>query len=173
MMAIETNPAALLARYPGPVRLTPSPRKWLLVLAGCLAFVAGGIAMRSDNAFGAWLGIAFFGLGVPISATMLLPGAASLVLDADGFAVTNMFRRYRVRWANVTGFTVAGVPPSGTRMVVYDDAAGKHNLLGEINTGLVGRNAALPDTYRLAPADLANLMAGWRERAAGPETVSG
>jgi hypothetical protein len=170
-MAIETDPAAILARFPGPVRLTPSPRKWLLVLAGCLAFVLIGVWMRNDDAVGAWFGIAFFGLGVPIAGAMLLPGAASLVLDADGFEVTNLFRRYRAHWANVTGFTVAGVAPSGTKMVVYDAAAGKHNLLGEISTRLVGRNAGLPDTYQLAPADLASLMAGWRERAAGSQAV--
>ena len=32
--------AELLARYPGPVRLQPSPLKWLGVLALCLIFVA-------------------------------------------------------------------------------------------------------------------------------------
>lgn len=173
MMAILTDPVALLAYFPGPVRLTPSPRKWLLVLAGCLAFVLGGVWLRNENAVVAWLCIAFFGLGVPVAVAMLLPGAASLVLDADGFEVTNIFRRYRARWADVTGFTVASLPPAGHAMVVYDDANAKRSALGAINKSLVGRNAGLPDTYRLTPENLASLMAGWRERAAGPETASG
>jgi hypothetical protein len=168
-MVNDPTPSALISRFPGPLRLVPSRRKWLLVLAGCLAFVTIGIFFRGDNPVVGWLSIAFFGLGVPVAGAMLLPGAAGLVLDADGFDVTNMFRRYRVRWINVTGFTVASVPPSLNKMVVYDDAAGKHNLLGEISTGLVGRNAGLPDTYGMAAADLAQLMAGWRERAAGPD----
>ena len=33
------------------------------------------------------------------------------------------------------------------------------------NVGIVGRNAALPDTYGLSADDLAQLMAQWRERA--------
>jgi hypothetical protein len=167
-MANETDATVLLASFPGPLRLTPSPKKWLLVLAGSLVFVASGIWLRNEDPSVAWPCIAFFGLGVLVAGTMLLPGAAGLVLDADGFEVTNLFRRYRVHWANVTGFMVAGVPPSGTKMVVYDDDAGKHNLLGEISKGLVGRNAGLPDTYGLAAADLASVMTGWRERAVRP-----
>ena len=168
-MTTDNDPAAILARFPGPVRLTPSPRKWLLILAGGLVFVACGIWMRNDNAVMAWLCIAFFGLGTLIAGAMLLPGAAGLVLDADGFEVTNIFRRQRTRWADVTGFTVADIPPSGQKLVVYDDARVKNSTLGKINTSLAGRDAALPDTYGLAPQALANLMAGWRERAAGPE----
>ena len=33
----------ILARFPGPVTLYPSRRKWLLLMAGCLLFAVGGI----------------------------------------------------------------------------------------------------------------------------------
>ena len=33
----------ILARFPGPVTLYPSRRKWLLLMAGCLLFAVGNI----------------------------------------------------------------------------------------------------------------------------------
>jgi hypothetical protein len=161
----DTDPAAILARYPGPVRLSPSPRKWLLVFFGCAVFVAGGIGLRAENPAVAWLCIGFFGCGVLVAAAMLLPGAGGLVLDADGFEVTNLFRRTRTRWQDAADFTVAALPPAGQKVVVYDNAKLGGGTLGAINTTLSGRSCGLPDTYRLKAQDLAQVMAGWRDRA--------
>ena len=164
-MASQPDPAAILARFPGPVRFTPSPRKWLLVLAGCAAFVAGGIGLLSENAVVAWSCIVFFGLGVVVAGTMLLPGSAGLVLDADGFEVTNFFRRTRTHWQDASDFTMAVVPPAAHKLIVYDNAKIRGSRLGEINTRLSGRNSGLPNSYRMKPEDLAQVMAAWRRRA--------
>jgi hypothetical protein len=50
-------------------------------------------------------------------------------------------------------------------MVVFDDAEAKRRALAALNVTLVGHNSALPDTYGFEAADLAALMAQWRERA--------
>lgn len=164
-MASKTDPAAILARFPGPVTLTPSPRKWLLVLGGCLAFVAIGIWQAGEQPLIGWSAVGFFGLGVLVAGAMLVPGAAGIVLDADGFEVTGFFRRHRTRWADATGFQAATVPPSAQKLVVYDDRGSENSTLGGINRRLSGRNSGLPDNYGLPPDDLAQVMMRWRERA--------
>ena len=49
-MPSDDNTAEMLARFPGPVRLYPSRKKWLLVFAGGAAFTAGGILMIRSGA---------------------------------------------------------------------------------------------------------------------------
>jgi hypothetical protein len=96
----------------------------------------------------------------------MLPGAAALTLDATGFEVTSFYRRSRARWQDATGFIAAGIPPARLRFVLFNDA-GHTGTLSRINAAFAGRNGALPDTYGLRADDLAQLMAQWRERAAG------
>jgi hypothetical protein len=164
-MASNDKAAQLLARYPGPVTLYPSRRKWLLVLAGGLAFTVGGIMMVRSGDVTGWFVIAFFGLGSIIALAAMLPGAGSLTFDRDGFAAKTLFRGHRARWADATGFIAVGIPPSMQRMVCYDDASVTSSALASANVAITGRNAALNDTFGLSADDLAQLMIGWRERA--------
>ena len=164
-MASNDKSAQLLARYPRPVTLYPSRRKWLLVLAGCAVFTAGGIAMvRSGDQTG-WFVLAFFGLGAIVAGVAMLPGAGRLTFDRDGFEAKTLFRSHRARWADATGFIAVGIPPSMQRMVCYDDASVIPGALASANVAITGRNAALNDTFGLSADDLAQLMIGWRERA--------
>jgi hypothetical protein len=48
--------------------------------------------------------------------------------------------------------------------VCYDDA-NVSGRIADINDTLIGRNAALPDTYTLTAEALAQLMNTWRARA--------
>jgi hypothetical protein len=48
---------------------------------------------------------------------------------------------------------------------VYDDVNVSTKRIAKFNVGIVGRNAALPDTYGLSADNLAQLMVQWRERA--------
>jgi hypothetical protein len=164
-MRSQDKPDDLLARFPGPVTLRPSRTKWLLILLGSIAFTATGAWMVADGKTMGWFALVFFGLCAIPACAALLPGAGGLKLDRDGIEVTNMFRRHSYRWQDVTGFEAVGVPPSGTRMVVFDFAGAAGKTIAKLNVGLVGRNAALPDTYGLSADVLAGLMARWRERA--------
>ena len=159
------SPDAFVSRFPGPVTLYPSRTKWLLVLATCALFAVGGFWMiRSGEPWG-WFVLIFFGLGVVVAAAAMLPGAGALTLDAAGFEVISLFGRHRARWQDAADFKAVRVPPAHQRLVAYDDATQGAKSLAKFNVGLVGRNAALPDTYGLAPDTLAQLMAQWRERA--------
>jgi len=164
---MSSAPAAILSRFPGPVVLVPSRRKWLLVLGGSLAFVAIGLWVMHDVPTWGWLAVGFFGIAALVAAIMLLPGAGDLRLDSDGFEMTSLFRRYRSRWTEVSEFEVVRLPPSLRKMVVFDDARTKDSALAEVNSSLAGRTGGLPDNYSLSYEELAAIMNEWRARATG------
>ena len=167
-MSSLTDVTEILSRFPDPVTFRPSRKKWLLVFAGGALFAAGGYWMiRSDEQAG-WFVLIFFGLVALAGALAMLPGAGALTLDRDGFEFSSLFRRSRARWRDVSRFEVAELPPSGHKMVVYDDALQKGGLMAAASTAISGHTSGLPDTYGLAPADLARLMQQWRERALAP-----
>ncbi len=164
MQATKSKTELTLARYPGPVALTPSRTKWLLIALGSAVFTASGIWMVATKADKGWFVLIFFALCLAVSAIMLLPGAGGLVLDAEGFKVTSLFRSYFVRWQDVTGFEPISIPYVRRRMVGYDMSS-IESTIGALNTALAGRNAALPDTYGFSVDELADLMQRWRDRA--------
>jgi len=165
MPATERSVDSIMSRFPGPLLLYPSRKKWLLLLLLSAMFTAAGVDMVLRNAPSGWLVLIFFGAGLVMSATMLLPGAGGLVLDGDGFQVTSLFRRHRSRWQDVTRFEPISVPYARQRMVGFDDTTAGRTITA-INTALTGHNAALPDTYGFSVDELAELMRRWRERAA-------
>jgi hypothetical protein len=89
----------------------------------------------------------------------LLPGHASLTLDACGFETHNATERGHWSWRNVSNFRVE--VPDDERLPdrVIFDVAGKKPLRGSAG------GSSLPEGYRLPLADLATLMNAWRERA--------
>ena len=163
-MPMHNDVAEILLRFPGPVTLHPSRTKWLLVLAGGALFAVGGGLMIADGKGTGWFVLIFFALVALAGAVALLPGAGGLTLDREGFAVTNLFRTYRARWQDTTGFTAVRIPPAHQKMVMYDDAKQSGRSLAQLNVAIAGRGAALPDTYGFSADDLAQLMAQWRDR---------
>jgi hypothetical protein len=153
----------ILARFPGPVMLTPSRRKWILILLISAGFTAIGIWMVARGDTTGWFPLAFFGLCTVAGVIALLPGAGGLRLDRDGFAVTSLFRSHTYRWHDTSGFAVTRI--SGNKMVVFDDVNAAGRAIASVNVGLVGRNAGLPDTYGLGADALAELLTFWRARA--------
>ena len=164
-MASAKDIGTVLAAFPGPVTLYRSTTKWVILLLAGIAFTGGGIAMIQSHEKGGWLVAIFFGFGTLVSLVALLPGGSYVKLDRDGFEISSLYRRSRVLWKSATGFEVRTVPPSSKAMVVFDDAEAKRKALAALNVTLVGHNSALPDTYGFEAADLATLMAQWRERA--------
>jgi hypothetical protein len=96
---------------------------------------------------------------------VMLPQAAYLRLDGDGFEIASMFKRARTPWSDTTGFEVAALPPAGHKMVVFDEGRAAGGMVAAANAAITGRTSALPDTFGLAPEELAQLMQQWRERA--------
>lgn len=159
---------ALGASAEGPISLVLRPRKarLALLLLGSLGFVSIGLASRQPILL---LCATFFGVCAAAFAVMLLPGAAYLSLNRDGFTTCSLFRVRRVPWTDVGPFGPTQV--SGKAMVGYDSVAqaARRPRLAAVNTGLSGYNSALPDTYGLRAPDLAALMNEARSRALATE----
>ncbi|HEX7589022.1 MAG TPA: hypothetical protein VF478_11960 [Anaerolineae bacterium] len=158
---------SILSRFPGPVTLYSSRRKWLRLTFACSLFTIAGILMVFYGISDGWFFLVVFGTLSTISVGMLLPGASSLKLDKEGFQATRFYKRHRVRWQDVRRFDAVQQYRSEERIVVYDDLKSPDTPLVRLNKFLADHNAFLPDTYGLAGQDLAWLMGEWRERAAG------
>jgi hypothetical protein len=171
-MASKTSAADILARFPGPVTLHPSLKRWGLIFAGSALFAIGGEWMIRSGAFGGWLVLIFFGAVTVIAAVAMLPGAGALTLDAAGFEVTSLYRHSRTRWQEASDFTAARIPPSRQRFVVFNHTRTGRRLAA-VNKFIAGRSASLPDTYGLSSDDLAQVMTQWRERAAATVELVG
>jgi hypothetical protein len=164
-MSSDTGLDGILLRFPGPVMLYPSRRKWTLVLVASSLFTIAGIWMVASKAPWGWLVLIFFLCGAVVAAMALLPGAGALTLDDRGFEVKNLFRRQRISWQSATSFEARAIPPSATRMVIFDYIDAKDRAISKLATIIAGRNGALPDTYGFSADDLASLMTRWRDKA--------
>jgi hypothetical protein len=169
-MAGNQKADAILARFPGPVTMPANRRKAGAVLAGSLAFctfavyllVAGNGDAADD--IRAWTGLIFFALCAVVAAVMLLPGAGSLTLAADGFTMCSLFRTAHAPWRQAGDFTVASSGDKGMTFVGYEDAR-LTGFAAEASRSLIGRNASLPDTYGLSHEELAPLLTRWQALA--------
>jgi hypothetical protein len=155
----------ILSRFPGPVTLYPSRKKWLRALLASGLCTVGAYLLAS---LGPWAGVVLglFASVSIIAAMMLLAGAGALTLDGDGFQATYLFRRRRSRWEDVTRFESVVVAPSSKKMVVYDDInVTNRKMMAKLTVAIASHNAGLPDAYGLTADDLASLMMLWRDRA--------
>jgi hypothetical protein len=143
----------IAARFPGPVTLYPSRKKWLIVFLGSALFAVGGIWMVSSGEQKGWFVLIVFALFAATAAVMLLPGAGSLLLDAEGFETKSLFRRHRALWQDVTEFKATPIPPSMQRFVLYDDR-NLTDAAARLNAALTGHAAGVPDTYGFSADEL-------------------
>ncbi|HEY3399717.1 MAG TPA: STM3941 family protein [Geothrix sp.] len=90
-----------------PLLLRPRRVKVAGLGLGALVFVLTGLWMVREGEGPGWLIIGFFGLCLLVFLALLLPGAAYLALDSDGFTMCSLFRAHTIRWADVAGFEAA------------------------------------------------------------------
>ncbi|MCW5581131.1 MAG: PH domain-containing protein [Luteimonas sp.] len=142
----------------GTEALRPSPLKWLAMIAISAALVWMGSTVASKHPAVAWSCMVFFALCGVVGVVNLLPNASRLVLDDDGFEIRSLFRASRVRWADVARFGTMRIGLN--TMVGFDFVAGYrgNDRLRRINRGLSGFQGALPDTYGMKAAALADRM---------------
>ena len=138
--------------------LRPSPLKWLAMVAISAVFVWIGATIMGTHPAVAWSGIVFFGLCGSVGVLNLLPDASRLLVDDDGFEIRSLFRASRVRWADVARF---GTLRIGLNMMVgfdFVDGYRGSDRLRRLNRNLSGFQGALPDTYGLKVAALAERL---------------
>jgi hypothetical protein len=148
-----------------PMTLWPSRKQTSLLFVICLAFVViGTLMVRDGKPMGYFCG-GFFALGLPVFAIQFHPKAAYLHLTSDGFTFCSLFRAHTVQWAHVREFAVICVGPN--QMVAWNftpdySATGRARA---ISKGLLGYEAALPNTYGMKPQELAELMESLRQQS--------
>ena len=154
------------AGTPVAVYLRPGRFRMRRLLTGS-AFVIGLVLLPSTGQVthkgAALTGAIFFGCCVLVDCVLLLPRAAYLKLDADGFTWCWLFRKKRTEWTDVSDFEPAFV--GGRPMVAYLNRA--RSAPGHCqDTALPSggwRTQFLPDTFGLAAEELAGLM-NWAAR---------
>ena len=158
-----------------PFTLMPERKALWKHLLGAIAVTAlGASAVYWHFALVAgWVLLVIGGLLTPVAAIQLLPGAASLTLDQDGFHVTGLFRRTSYRWDEIEGFGVY-CPTPKKQMVGFNFLPGRRpkSLLMRKSREEFGYEAALGDVYGLNPEEFAEMMNAYLDLQTKPKASS-
>lgn len=146
----------------------PGRKKGLMLLAASSAFVALGVLMRHDEPLVGWASICFFGLGIPISISLLLPGFTYLKLDRHGFEVCALGRKHKTAWSDVKDLQMISV--QGSQMIGFNYAPGcvRHKAGRAVASALSGVEGAVPSHYNVRASELLEIMLAWHSRYAKP-----
>ncbi len=141
-----------------PVTYRTRPVKMVLLTFGCGIFILSGIWLLPQQPYLALADIVFFGFGALVGLVGLLPGSSYLTLTEEGFLFASLFRRHFVSWSNVQSFVPVKIRFNPMVGWSYSPTFSESQRLRGINSAIVGVEAALPDTYGMSAAQLANLM---------------
>lgn len=140
-------------------------------LAGCVGFVAAGFWMalspdRPGDVVWGWACVAFFSLGVPTFAWLLVR-PMRLTLDASGFVLAGGFRRLpkRFGWSDIDRFFVYR-GPRGEKMIRFSYAPGyaPPGRVTWLARAIAGGEAGLPSGWTLSPEQLVDVLNDYRSR---------
>jgi hypothetical protein len=133
----------------------------LALLAGAVVvlFVPHDEAMRKVG----WIGIVFFGVALAFLLVQMLPGAASITLDREGFVVRGLFRnRAKIRWRDVAAFALFRY--NRAEFVGYNFRFEYTGKISPFAAAMGGAHGSIGNLYELKPPELAALMEQWRVR---------
>jgi hypothetical protein len=153
---------------PDTLELRPARLKWLLIFLISAGFVSIAVFLGPDSEpLTRWGAGGFFALCGLIAIPQFIGVGSSLSLDREGFTCRTWFSSFRRRWADCTEFAPARV--GFNTMVGFSTASDEamHPRLAAVARGLTGTAGALPDTYGVSAADLADTMNRFRDRALG------
>jgi hypothetical protein len=151
--------------------LYPSPRRLGLLFFSCLLF----LTLTTRHRGGVMPAFICF-LGVLVYALPLLPGAAWLKLNSQGFTARNWFKEETFRWTDIKEFKLIttyymGVIPVGRSVgFTFSENYPKRNVLLRIAGTLAQFDRKLTDNYGMKAQELAALLESCRLEAAGADT---
>ena len=155
-----------------PLTLLPNGKtQWKQLLAMSLMTALGASSVYWNSAPLAGWGLLVIGLILtPLAIVQLLPGAASLTLDHDGFHVTGLYRRTTYRWDEIEKFGVY-CPVPKKKMVGFNFRPGTRpkSFFMKKSRRKFGYEAGLGDLYGPNPDKLAEMMNAYlRQQTVGP-----
>ena len=171
---------AILARFPGPVTLHTSRLKLFFIFVMFLGLALFCVLVLIPGRAHGWyemtlsvIAAIFCSAVAAMGAVMLLFGAASLTLDADGFEICKLRKRVRFRWQDASGFRVMTEDEMDREIAEHlwtkahiGPFAFDLRVTGPGPQHRVGKmREALPDNYRLSKNDFMRLLQEWRQRA--------
>jgi hypothetical protein len=155
--ADRTDATAVIAQFPGPVRLYADKivLRYVLGIFAVIEFglVKGLFTGDGTHLIATWLLIALFLWGIGLTAyVMLNRNALAMVLDRDGFTINRYlwYRPLRCAWSDVGDFGTRS--NRAMQSATYKDRQ-------------AGRQRLFPDTYGLGADGLVQLMSQWQQRA--------
>jgi hypothetical protein len=157
---------------PLPFTLTPGRKAlWKHLLGTGLITALGACSVYWQfSTLAGWGLLIIGGLLTPITIVQLLPGAASVALDPQGFHVTGLYRRVSYRWDEIEEFGVY-YPTPKKPMVGFNflpDSRPKSWLMQKSREKF-GYEASLGDVYGESPEQFAEMMnAHLRQQTEGP-----
>lgn len=147
--------------HPESLVLRPSKKKFVGLLMISAGFVVTGLWLLQNGDISptlGWVCVAFFGLGTVVGVATLLPGAAYLRLEPEGFTMCSLYRSAFYRWSDVSEFVVGRVGMQSMVMFEYSSQRTDAATLRAVNAALFGHQAALPDTYGMTHEALVDLL---------------
>lgn len=139
-------------------------KKAVVMLLASSAFVAAGISMiiRNEDVMVAWICALFFGLGVPVSIYMLMPGAGELRIDRNGIQMRAMFRPWKLSWSDINGFYVGRIRAgyASTKMIgiEYSDSYQKLRIGRQLANAMTGMQGALPNNFKCSAEEVCEVL---------------
>ena len=146
------------------ITFSASRNKALLLLLGAICFVAAGVWTASAKPVLGWACILFFGLGIPVSFAMLLPGSTYLKLDAEGFEIASMFRMHKTRWTDVAGFEIYTLKHHRMIGIVYNATYHDNKFSRALASSVAGMEGAIPNNYDASLNDIIAALRAWQLR---------
>lgn len=148
------------------LRLFPSKKKMLLLIAGSSLFTIGGISGLGSGDVTPWLCTIFFGLCALVGIVNILPNASYLHLTPDGFEVKSLYKLRSYAWSDVHDFRVYDVSDI-SKLVGFDlsDSHPANKTARKISSTVAGVEDSLPDNYGMKAEALARMMNEWKAHA--------
>ncbi len=150
---------------PETMELRPGGLKWLGVFAISTTFVAIAIWIGPRDPVLFWACGGFFLLCALVALSQMSGIGSRLLLDAEGFTCTTLFKSFRRKWVECSPFAPIQAGPN--RMVGFAAAQdiAAHPKLAAVAEAMTGAPGALPDTFGLSASELSELMNAFRARA--------
>ena len=126
--------------------------------------------MIRDGDTAGWFVAGFFGLGTLVFLIQFFPKSSFLTVDEDGIEIAALFRKCRLKWSEISEIGVYNRKSIGIGNTVgfnYSPSFERYRKMRAINKGLLGFEAALPDTFGLPAAELASLLASYHAERVG------
>jgi hypothetical protein len=149
--------------------LYPKRHLGRLLLFVFLWIVLTATSARTRHSGGAMISF-ICAAGVIISALSLVPGAAWLKLDSQGFTVKKWFREDTYRWTDIKEFKLITYYYMGfipVRRSVGFTFSRKRNIVARIAGAIASFDRILPDNYGMKARDLMALLESSRRQAVG------